>query len=58
MKEVDVLFNNTLNTFLFTVIWHWAHGQGLERREQKPTATTSWAKTFHGPFIYTISQTE
>ena len=27
-KEGNVLFNDALNTFLFTVIWHLAYGKG------------------------------
>ena len=28
VMEGNVLFNNTLNTFLFMVIWHWTYGKG------------------------------
>ena len=42
-KEGNVLFNNALNTFLCTVIWHQTDGKGpLRQRERKPAATT-WA---------------
>ena len=27
-KEGNVLFNDALNTFYFTVIWHWTYGKG------------------------------
>ena len=27
-KEGNVLFNDTLNTFYFTVIWRWTYGKG------------------------------
>ena len=30
-KEGNVLFNDALNTFHFTVIWRWAYGRGLLR---------------------------
>ena len=40
-KEGNVLFNDTLNTFLFTVIWRHIYGKGPFRwRERKPAATT------------------
>ena len=31
MKEGNVLFNDTLNTFYFTVIWRQTYGKGLLR---------------------------
>ena len=46
-KEGNVLFNDTLNTFYFTIIWHRTYGKGPLRererereRERKPAATT------------------
>ena len=42
-KEGNVLFNDALNTFLFTVIWRHTYGKGpIRLRGRKPAATT-WA---------------
>ena len=30
MKEGNVLFHDALDTFLFTVMWHWTYGKGKE----------------------------
>ena len=42
-KEGNVLFNDTLNTFYFTVIWRRTYGKGpLKIVRWKPAAAT-WA---------------
>ena len=42
-KKGNVLFNDALNTFYFTVIWRQTYGKGpLRKRERKPAAAT-WA---------------
>ena len=42
-KEGNVLFNDALNTFYFTVIWRHTYGKGpLRFRGRKPAAAT-WA---------------
>ena len=36
----NVLFNNTLNTFLFTVIWHQTYGKILMKEKYNQTINT------------------
>ena len=42
-KEGNVLFNDALNTFLFTVIWRRTYGKGPLRKREKKPASTTWA---------------
>ena len=38
-KEINILFNDTINTFYFTVLWHRTYGKGPFRwRERIPAA--------------------
>ena len=37
----NILFNDTLHTFLFTIIWCWTYGKDHSDRKRKPAASTS-----------------
>ena len=58
-KEGNVLFNDTLNTFYFTVIWRQTYGKGplSEREDPLPPHGLLFPINSKGSFICTIPQT-
>ena len=59
-KEGNVLFNDALNTFYFTVIWRRTHGKGplSERGNPLPPHGLLFPISSKGSFICTTPQTE
>ena len=43
INEGNVLFNDTLNTFLFTIIWFQTYGKEPLRSQEMKHAATTWA---------------